>query len=256
MRNIPRVIALLLAVTAVAATSVAVAAPASAQSLFERLNKATGGLTDRLGSGGGAAALTDDEIGRGLREALRVGTERLVGRLGATDGFNGDPQVRIPLPDSLQRVQATLQRFGLSGMADDLELRLNRAAEAATPKAKELFFDAIGAMTLTDARQILNGPQDSATEYFRGRMSSPLKAEFRPIVDGALDDAGAVRAYDSLMGSYRALPFVPDVKADLTDHVLERAVAGIFFYLGREEAEIRENPARRTTELLKKVFGG
>lgn len=243
---------------AVLSVVAAAASPAmAADSFLDQLNKATGGITDKFGLGkAGTSALSEADISKGLREALKVGTERLVGQLGRTNGFNADPAVHIPLPDGLARVQGTLKQVGLSGMADDLELRLNRAAEAATPKAKKLFWDAISAMSLTDARGILNGPKDSATQYFRGKMTTPLKGEFRPIVDDALKDVGAVRAYDQLMGSYKALPFVPDVKADLVDHVLDKAIAGIFLYLGREEAEIRENPAKRTTEILKKVFGG
>ena len=244
-------------ILAVAFTVAIVASPASGQGFLKQLDEATGGLGSKLGLGGGnnaAGALSNDEIGRGIKEALRVGTDRLVGQLGSAKGFNGDPQVRIPLPDTLKKVQATLGRFGMSGMADDLEVRLNRAAEAATPKAKKLFGDAITAMTLEDVKKILNGPSDSATRFFQGKMSSPLKAEFEPIVNASLADVGAINSYDRMMGQYKSLPFVPDVKADLTNHVLDKAIAGIFLYLGKEEAAIRADPAKRTTELLQKVF--
>ena len=232
------------------------AAPASGQGFLKKLEESTGGLGSKFGIGGGstAGALSNDEIGKGIKEALRVGTERLVGQLGTANGFSGDPQVRIPLPDNLKRVQSALNRIGMSGMADDLEVRLNRAAEAATPKAKKLFGDAITAMTLEDVQKILNGSSTSATQFFQGKMTSPLKAEFKPIVNASLADVGAINSYDKMMGQYKSLPFVPDVKADLTNHVLEKAIAGIFLYLGKEEAGIRENPAKRTTELLKKVF--
>ncbi len=154
-----------------------------------------------VSSGSAAAvALSNDEIGKGVKETLRVGTERLVGQLGSANGFSGDPQVRIPLPTTLKKVQSTLSRFGMSGMADDLELRLNRAAEAATPKAKKLFGDAITAMTLEDVKKIFNGPSDSATRFFQGKMTSPLKAEFKPIVNASLDDVGAINSYDKMMG--------------------------------------------------------
>lgn len=234
-----------------------VSGPVAAQGFFKKLEEATGGITKELGLGGATAgSLSTDEITRGLKEALKVGTERLTAQLGAVNGFNGDPSIHIPLPDSLQTVQSTLQRFGLSGMADDLETRLNRAAEAATPKARALFADAISQMSVDDARGILNGTNDSATRYFQDKMTSPLKAEFKPIVDASLNEVGAVQSYDALMGRYKALPFVPDVKADLTNHVLDKAVAGIFVYLAKEEADIRANPAKRTTEILEKVFGG
>ncbi len=213
------------------------------------------GRDTSAGSRSGTRGLSDFEIGRGLREALTVGTERVVGRLGVVDGFNLDPAVHIPLPRTLQRVQDALGAVGLSGMVDDLETRLNRAAEIATPRAKALFFDAIEAMTLDDVRKILSGPDDAATRYFEGKMTNPLARAMRPIVDDALQDAGAVRAYDNVMGEYEALPLVPNLKADLTDHVLKLGIAGIFHYLAIEEAAIRNNPVKRTTELLRHVFG-
>ncbi len=213
---------------------------------------------DLLGGLGGSTAeqaLTSGEISAGLKEALRVGTERVVGQLGVADGFNGDPAIHIPLPDSMKTVQSTLEKFGMSSMLDDLELRLNRAAEAATPKAKDLFWQAINEMTLDDVEGVFNGPDDAATRYFQQKMSAPLAEEMRPIVDHSLAEVGAVQAYDNTMGQYQKLPFVPDVKTDLTNHVLDLGIEGIFHYLAREEAAIRRDPVERTTALLQKVFG-
>ena len=201
------------------------------------------------------APLRDMDIARGLKEALRVGSDRVVGTLGKVDGFNKSPDAHIPLPQSLQNVKKVLDAVGAGAMADDLELRLNRAAESAVPKAKKLFGESIAAMTFEDARAIYNGPKDSATQYFRGKMSAPLAADMRPIVDGELARVGAIQSYEQAIGQYRSLPFVPDARANLTDYVLGKAVDGVFLYLGREEAAIRENPAKRTTDLLKKVFG-
>ncbi len=201
-------------------------------------------------------SLSDTEIGDGLREALRVGTQRVVAALGRTDGFNGDPQIHIPLPDNMQRAQKFLRRFGLSAMADDLELRLNRAAEAAIPEASSLFADTIAAMTIDDVRAIYNGPKDAATQYFRKKMQAPLAERMKPIVEKALGEAGAIKSYDALIGEYKSIPLVPDIRADLTRHVVTKALDGAFLYLAREEAKIRENPAARSTALLKKVFGG
>ena len=127
---------------------------------------------------------------------------------------------------------------------------------SATPKAKTLFVDAISEMSVEDARKILDGPKDSATRYFEGKMTAPLKTEMRPIVDGTLAQVGAIQAYDNMMGQYGQLPFVPDVKADLTNYALDMALQGLFHYIAVEEAAIRENPVKRTTELLQKVFGG
>ncbi len=202
------------------------------------------------------AKLTEAEIADGLREALRVGAERVVGTLGAKNGFNSRSDVHIPLPKSLAKVQSTLAHFGVSHVADELELRLNRAAEAAVPRAKQLLWDAIRDMSLQDVRSILDGAEESATRYFRGKMAAPLTDEMKPIVDQELASVGAIRAFDEMMRQYRSFPFVPDAKADLTGHVLERAIDGVFLYLAREEAAIRKDPVKRTTTLLRRVFAG
>ena len=202
-----------------------------------------------------SSGLSTAEIGDGLKEALRVGSASVVGQLGQTDGFNTDSAIHIPLPKSMKKVQSVLSKVGQSSLLDDLELRLNRAAEAATPKAKEIFWQAIREMTLTDVREIYEGPEDAATRYFQGKMSAPLAEEMRPVVDASLAQVGAVQAYEETMGKYRTIPFVPDVKADLTQHVLDKGLAGIFYYLAKEEAAIRQNPIKRTTDLLQRVFG-
>jgi hypothetical protein len=202
-----------------------------------------------------AASLSNSDITSGLKEALRVGSERVVDQLGKTNGFNGDPAIHIPLPKSLTTVQSALEKVGASSMLDDLELKLNRAAEAATPKAKEHFFQAIKEMTLEDAKNIYSGPEDAATRYFQSKMTEPLKQSMRPIVNDSIAEVGAVQAYDRVMDKYDTLPFVPDVKANLSDYVLEQGLNGIFHYLAREEAAIRQDPAARTTDLLKRVFG-
>ncbi|HSH12828.1 MAG TPA: DUF4197 domain-containing protein [Desulfurivibrionaceae bacterium] len=196
-----------------------------------------------------------NEISNGLKEALKVGTERVVGQLGRTDGFNNDPAIHIPLPEKLEAVKSVLGRIGLAYMLDDLELRLNRAAETATPQAKAIFWQAITEMTMEDAMAIYQGPEDSATRYFAKRMTAPLTESMRPVIEESLAQAGAVQAFDAVMGKYRALPLVRNVKTDLTGHVVERGVSAIFLYLAKEEAAIRRDPVKRTTELLRRVFG-
>ncbi len=199
-------------------------------------------------------SLTNSEITSGLKEALRVGSDLVVNQLGTTDGFNKDPNIHIPLPNNLQKVQSTLDKVGMSSMLDDLETRLNRAAEIATPKAKQLFLNAISTMTLDDAREILGGANDAATRYFQTKMTPDLVKEFTPIVNDSLSEAGAIKNYDNVMGQYKKLPLVPDVQADLSSYVVEKGMDGIFHYLAIEEAKIRTDPVARTTDLLKKVF--
>ena len=214
---------------------------------LELLKGFTGGTTART--------LSLEEIAGGLKEALRVGSGNVVTTLGKTDGFNLDPDVHIPLPEQLNTVKTMLGKVGLSSLMDDLELKLNRAAEAATPKAKSLFVDAIARMTFEDVEAIFKGPDDAATRYFRNAMSPELAAALSPIVDQVLADVGAIQAYDKVMGRYQSLPFVPDIKADLNQHVVNKGMAGIFLYMAREEAAIRKDPAKRTTEILRRVFG-
>lgn len=210
---------------------------------------------DKAPAGAGIAGLGTDEIIAGLKEALRVGAETVAGKLGTADGFNADPAVHIPLPDELKAVQSTLKRIGLSSLADEVELKLNRGAEAAMPQAKALVWKAIEGMTLDDAKAIYEGPKDAATQYFRRVATPELKTAVAPVVEGALKDVGALAAYDQLVGRYKTVPFVPDLKADLTAHATGLALDGLFRYLATEEAAIRENPAKRTTEILSRVFG-
>jgi hypothetical protein len=199
--------------------------------------------------------LGSDEVGEGLKEALRVGTETVVGKLGKTDGFNLDPLIHIALPSQFEKVQSMLGKIGMDSMLTDLELRLNRAAEIATPKAKRLFVDAINDMTLDDVMAIYKGPDDSATQYFKSKMAAPLALEMKPVVDESLADAGAVKMYDKVMARYDDVPFAPEVEADLGEYVVQKGMDGIFHYLAKEEAAIRQDPVKRTTDILKRVFG-
>jgi hypothetical protein len=219
---------------------------------FQKAKEVVG---DSEKSDSGLNALSVDSIAAGLKDALRVGSETVVTQLGKPDGFNADPAIHIPLPENLKAVKNALDKIGMSSMLDDLELQLNRAAETATPKAKALFLQSIREMTLDDAMGIYKGPEDAATKYFQSKMSKPLAETMHPIVENSLSQVGAVQTYNNVMGKYRSLPFVPDVKADLTNYVTERGMDGIFHYLAREEAAIRQNPAKRTTDLLKRVFG-
>jgi len=228
--------------------------PVAAQSDWMKAGKDLLGTIDTA-SPDSTSDLTNSEIASGLKDALRVGTETVVSQLGQLDGFNADPAIHIPLPDSLKQVRSALSAIGMSSMMDDLELKLNRAAEEATPPAKKLFWDAITELTLDDVKGIYNGPDDSATRFFRDKMSALLSVEMQPIVGNALNQVGAVQAYDAIMGQYSSLPFMPDVKADLNKYVVDKGMEGIFHYVAREEAAIRHDPAKRTTDILQKVFG-
>ncbi len=231
-----------------AAAGVSVGTPALAQSWLKKLEETIQGSD-------ASSDLTTQEMGDGLIEALRVGTERVVAQVGAADGYNLDPNIHIPLPGSLNKVQSVLKSVGMSKYTDDLELKLNRAAEAAAPEAKELFWTAISEMSFDDVRKIYSGPDDAATRYFQGKMTPPLAKRMEPVVESSLAEVGAIQSYDAMMGQYKSIPFVPDVKTDLTGYAVEKAMDGLFYYVAKEEAAIRNDPAARTTELLQKVFG-
>ncbi len=232
------------------------AMPALAQGNLLQQGK---GLLDSISKGGGGSsggsALSQVKIGKGLKEALEVASSTVVGQLGANDGFFADEIAKILLPDWLETVRKTLSRVGQSGMLDDLTLRMNRGAEQATSQVKPLFWDAIEQMTLQDVMDIYNGPDDAATQYFRRTMNDPLHAKMKPIVDTSLNDVGAIQTYEQTISQYKSIPFVPDVKGDLVEHVLDKAFDAIFHYIGVEEAAIRNQSVKRVTPLLQEVFG-
>ncbi len=204
---------------------------------------------------GGDGPLTIDEITRGLKEALSQGSSNVVGQLGKSNGFNSDPLVRIPLPSTLQKGRDIAAKVGLAGSFDQLQNKLNEAAEVATPKAKDLFLGAIRQMTVADAQSILRGPDNAATKYFEDKTRTQLSGAMRPIVDQSLSQVGAVNTFNQLLAQYKSIPFAPKLNADLTQHVVDKGMDGIFRYLAAEEKAIRENPVKRTTALLKRVFG-
>lgn len=200
-------------------------------------------------------SLSSDDIQKAFKEALTQGSETVVNQLSLKDGFNNDKLIHIPLPKSLKTAQSMLDKVGMGGLMDDLELKLNRAAEAATPQAKALFVNAVKDMSFDDVQQIYKGPQDSATQYLRSKTGNDLQEKMRPIIESSLNSVDAISAYDNAISEYKNLPFVPNVKADLLQHVTEKSMDGMFYYLAKEEAAIRENPVKQGTEILKKVFG-
>lgn len=230
------------------------AGPAAAGSLFDNAKSI---LNQTLSGDGGSTAgavLGTDEIAAGLKEALAVGSELVVDNLGAVDGFNTDPVAHIPLPEELQTARDLMAKIGLGSLGDEVELKMNRAAEAAMDESGEVVMNAIQAMTLDDARGILEGPDDAATQYLMRVGGDDIQSRIRPIVEQSLAEVGALSALDAMMDGYKTLPFVPDVKGDLTDHATQKAYEGLFHYIAQEEAAIRENPTKRTTELLQRVF--
>ncbi len=224
--------------------------------LFTSGCESTAVLEDLLGSTSTSStgALTSDTIASGLREALTVGSSRVVSSLGAEDGFFKSA-FHIPLPARLQDARGIADKVGLSGPFDELELKMNRAAEQATPKARELFVSAIKEMTFSDVMAIYQGSEDSATQYLRRTTGARLESQMRPVIDESLAQVGAVQTFKGLLKSYNALPLVTPIDADVSGHVMGYAQQAIFGQLAKEEAAIRQDPLKRSTELLRRVFG-
>lgn len=208
------------------------------------------------GDTGDASALSSFEIDAALRQALEIGATRVSDQIGVTDGFWKDPRIQIPLPGRLGQVQDQLSGVGLSGPLDDLQLRMNRAAELAVPAGKAIVIDAVKSITIEDAVGLLNGGDTAATDFLRGRTEANLRGLFTPYVEDALGSSGAYQALDSAVSTVPVLAIAAtDYKSDLTNHAVQFGLDGLFDYLALEEQKIRENPVARTTDLLRKVFG-
>jgi hypothetical protein len=200
------------------------------------------------------ATATKSETADGLKAALSQAVTTAVSTLGKTDGFMGNPEVRIPLPGKLQKAAKKLRKLGMAKQTDALELAMNRAAEAAVPEAKALFVDAIKQMSVTDAVGLLRGPDDAATQYFRGAMSDKLAERFQPIVNKATESVQLAKQYNDVVGRASALGLVDQKDASLDAYVTHKAMDGLFLVMAREEAAIRKNPLGQASALLRKVF--
>lgn len=198
--------------------------------------------------------LTEQDIAAGLKEALRVGTERVITQVGKNNGYLNDKVIHIPLPANLQKVHKTLNKLGLGHHTKELEVKMNHAAEIAATKTKKLFWVAIKDMRWQDVQAIYNGKPNAATQYFRKKMTPSLKKMMRPVINQTLSEVGAVKVYKHALRQYHQIPFVPRVKDDLAGYVMDKGINGMFYYLAKEEADIRNDPVKRTTALLKRVF--
>lgn len=212
---------------------------------------ALGQILDTRSSG----ELDEGTIVAGLKEALQIGTERAVKSTSREGGFFDNPLIRIPLPESLDSVASTMRTFGLGATVDEFELAMNRGAERAAGEATDVFWNAIRTMTFQDAMGILRGHDTAATDYFHERTAEELRGRFRPIVREKLGEVGLYRTWDRLVQAYTALPSTQKPSLDLEEYVTERALGGLFETLSAEEKRIREDPAARTTKLLREVFG-
>ena len=217
--------------------------------LDDILKKADAALEHRDTSG-----LSDDKIIAGLKQALQVSTTKAVALTGKPDGFLKNDAIKIVLPPRLQTVGRGLRMLGMGSKVDELEVGMNRAAEQATPQAKQIFLASLRRMTFDDARLILTGNDTAATEYFQRSSTADLTTAFSPIVHQAMEKVGVVQQYDRVIKEAPAGNLISS-EFDLDKYVVSKTLDGLFYMLGQEEKKIRKNPAAQTTALLKEVFG-
>jgi hypothetical protein len=204
----------------------------------------------------GSAIPTDAEAATGLRQALEQGVGKGIGVLNVQDGFFGNQAYKLFLPADAQRIENTMRQLGMGGMVDRAILQINRSAEDAVGYARPIFLDAIRDMTITDAINIVRGPRDAATQYFRQKTTERLTAAFSPVIRASLDKFSATKYYNDVISTYNNFPTtINKLNPDLPSYVVGKAVDALFDQIAREEANIRENPVARTTDILRKVFG-
>ncbi|MEQ1554833.1 MAG: DUF4197 domain-containing protein [Ferruginibacter sp.] len=206
---------------------------------------------------GSATGISNDEAGNGIKEALAQGITKSVLKLNSTDGFFKDALYKVLLPPEATKIENTLRSIGLNSMVDKAILQINRGAEDAAGYAKPIFVDAIKSMTLSDAIGLIRNGDTSATHFFRVKTTQSLTAAFRPVIESSLQKTDATKYYGDLVNKYNGLPLVmKKLNPDLTGYVTEKATNALFDMIAKEEVNIRTNFLARTTDLLKKVFGG
>ena len=211
------------------------------------VNKAMGTTTEK--------PLTTEEVGGGLKEALINGISKGSDLVSQLDGYYKNPQIKIPFPPEVKKVENTLRDIGLGSEVDKFVMTLNRGAEDAAKEAKPIFISAIKGMTIQDAWAILKGEDNAATDYLRKTTSAQLKEKFKPVIQMSLNKVNATKYYGDLVTRYNKIPLVEKVNPNLDDYATDRAVEGLFVMIAKEELNIRKDPVARTTELLKRVFG-
>lgn len=199
--------------------------------------------------------LTNKEASGGLKAALIQGAEKAVGQLSAVDGFFGNKEVKIPLPDALKKAERAMRLLGMGKQADELVLKMNRAAEAAVPEAKALLIDSVKKMTVADAKAILTGGDDAATQYFKKTTSVPMAQKFLPIVKKATENVQLAQQYNKFAETGSKYGLVKKEQVNLEQYVTQKTLDGVYLMMAKEEAAIRKDPVGQSSNLLKKVFG-
>jgi hypothetical protein len=206
---------------------------------------------------GTGTGISEAEAGSGIKEALAQGITKSVLQLNSTDGFFKDAIYKVLLPPEAKKIENTLRSLGFNSMVDKAILQINRGAEDAAGYAKPIFVDAIKSMTLSDAIGLIRNGDTSATHFFREKTTAKLVAAFNPVIKASLDKTDATKYYGDLVNKYNSLPVVfKKLNPDLTGYVTDKATDALFNLIAKEETNIRSNLWARTSDLLKKVFGG
>jgi hypothetical protein len=203
----------------------------------------------------GKGGLTEKDAADGIREALVKGTGQSVAFVSKTDGYFLNPEIKIPFPENAKNIESKLRAIGLGSKVDEMVSTINHAAEDAAKSAEPIFVSAIKGMNISDAIQIIRGKNDAATQYLSKTTTPDLKAKFNPVIKSSLEKVDATRMWSELINAYNQIPFVAKQNPDLPAYVTDKAINGLFKMIAKEELKIRQNPAARTTDLLKKVFG-
>lgn len=217
-----------------------------------QLNQAINDINKSIG---GEKPLTTAEVAEGLKEALINGISKGSDQVSQLDGYFKNPEVKIPFPPDIKKVENTLRDIGLGSEVDKFIMTLNRGAEDAAKEAKPIFINAITSMTIEDAWGILRGGPDAATQYLKRTTLDQLREKFRPVIQNSLNKVNATRYYSDLVTRYNKIPTVDKVNPNLDEYATNKAIDGLFLMIAKEEKNIREDPSARTTDLLKKVFG-
>ena len=203
----------------------------------------------------GDKSLSSSEVGEGLKEALINGISKGADLTSRVDGYFKNPEIKIPFPPEVRKVEDKLRQIGLGNQVDQFVMTLNRGAEDAAAQAKPIFIDAIKQMSIDDAWGILKGQPDAATQYLKRTTTARLRTGFTPVIKSSLEKTSATKYYGDIVNTYNKIPFIEKVNPDLTSYATDLAIQGLFTMIAKEEKNIRENPVARTTELLKRVFG-
>ena len=217
-----------------------------------QINQTIGDVNKAMGA---ETPLTTAEVAEGLKEALIKGISTGSDLASQVDGYFKNPEIKIPFPPEVKKVEDKLRQIGLGNEVDKFVMTLNRGAEDAAKEAKPIFITAIKAMTIQDAWGILKGEQDAATQYLKRTTTPQLKEKFKPVIQNSLNKVSATKYYGDIVNTYNKIPFTDDVNPNLDDYATDKAIEGLFTLIAREEKNIRQDPVARTTELLKKVFG-